>query len=224
VTIDWNNALYLVAFPTSISEDSDRIASIISIDDEGEEFFLEWLVIKDLKNDEVQQKIDLIDPDLSLKLGSKCRQSLAACIPDVEQRVQAANALLAKDKWRPFPCISSRSWPRPERTGPGCEVLSELRIEFQDPDLIISRGEHRIVTRTMPTWSKTHRHPSCKGSIDSYVESVAFDPETGLFVITLRFVGAEGGGECRTPVWDFHPIRLPMFRREALQKRDGGAP
>jgi hypothetical protein len=80
------------------------------------------------------------------------------------------------------------------------------------------------MTRSMPSWSPTRHHPACKGTIESYVESVAFDPETGLFIIGLSFEGAEGGGECRTPLWDFHPIRLPMFRREALQKRDGGAP
>jgi hypothetical protein len=57
------------------------------------------------------------------------------------------------------------------------------------------------------------------------VAQVALDPETGLFVISRSFVSSgEGGGECAALRWDFHPIRLPMFRREALQKRDGGAP
>jgi hypothetical protein len=214
---------YLIEIPTSISEDGLRIAAMTSIDAAVDSYYPQWLVVKDLNTEEIRQTFDLIDPDLSLKLVSPyhCRNNLSACIPEILQRVQAANAMLAKDQWRPFPCISSR----PERMGPGCELLSELHFELQGPRLIISRGERRIVTRFMPQWSPAYHKPGCKGLIDIHLESVAFDPETGLFVISLGFVSiGEGGGECAAPRWDFHPIRLPMFRREALQKRDGGAP
>jgi hypothetical protein len=223
-TVDWNNAFHFVIFPTSITEKGDRIAAIVSIDGEGEEFFPEWLVIKELKTDKVEQKIDLIAPSLSWKFRTKCRDSLSPCVPDVLQHVQAANAVLDNDRWRPFPCISVLEWERPERMGPGCEVLSELTIEFQDPQLIISRRGRPLVARSMPAWSPAYHHPACKGTIDSRVESVALDPETGLFIIGLSFVGAEGDMECATPIWDFHPIRLPMFRLEAFKKRDRGAP
>jgi hypothetical protein len=109
--------------------------------------------------------------------------------------------------------------------GPGCEALAQLRFEFQDPRLVVSRDGHPTVTRTLPSWSPTYGKPRCKGLVDTYVESVAFDPDSGLFVIALSFVGiGHGGGDCAEPRGDFHPIRLPMFRREALQGRDAGVP
>jgi hypothetical protein len=43
VRIDWSNINYLVDFPASISEENDRIAAIVSVDDEGESFYAEWL-------------------------------------------------------------------------------------------------------------------------------------------------------------------------------------
>jgi hypothetical protein len=215
----------MVDFPTSISEDGRRIAAIISIEGELEGYFLEWLAIKDLKQDKLEEEIEIIGIGLSFKLGYDCEQDISACVPELQGRVDAANALLANDPWRPFPCILIYHSGRPERMGPGCELLAELDVDYKDPQLIISRGGRPVVNRSMPTWSPTYRKPKCKGLIDIYVESVAFDPETGLFVIALKFVGiGHTRGECAEPRWDFHPIRLPMFRREAHRARDGGTP
>lgn len=217
--IDRNNTYYFVEFPTSVSHDGTRIAAMISIES-GDPFTPEWLVIKDLENDEVEETIDLIDPVLSSWLIQHCREDVSPCVVHVERRVQAANAAVETERWRPFPCFSVRGSERRERMGPGCDILEELRFEYKDPRLIISRGGRPVVTRTLPRWSPKYRKPKCNGiTIDTYVESVAFDPATGLFVISLRFVGPEGNFECPTPRWDFHPIRLPMYRRE-----DGGAP
>ena len=199
---------------------------MISIDGELEGYFPESILIKNTEDEAVRQEMALIDSEMSVKLGSPhhCLENQSVCIPDVERLVDAANAVLAQDRWRPFPCIDNHS-SRPDRMDPGCEILEELRFEYKDPRLIISRDGRPVVTRTLARWSPKYRKPKCKGvTIDTYVASVAFDPGTGLFVISLRFVGPEGNFECPTPRWDFHPIRLPMFRRAAQQRDDGGTP
>ena len=222
VTIDRSNADYFVQFPTSISEHGDRVAAIISIDGEGEAYYPEWLVIKDISTNKSAPKIDLISPDLSSKLEFSCRNNLSMCIAEVEASIDVANDMLARHQWRRFPCFLTPGSSRPERTEPGCEYFSELDFEFDDPRLLVSHRGRHILTRAMPAWSPT-QNPSCKREIDSYVESVAFDPATGVLVVGLRFVGTEGGG-CPAPAWDYHPIRLPMLRGQATHDRDGGAP
>lgn len=225
VTVDRNNGEYLIDFPTSISPDGRRIAAMVSVDGQLESYFPEWLAIKDLEADRTEQVLDVIDPALSGRLNSteNCVGNLAPCIAEAQRMAEAVNAVLAQDRWHPFPCIYINHSSRPDRMDPGCELLEELRFEYKDPRLIISREGRPVVTRMLPSWSPKYRKPKCTGvTIDTYVESVAFDPGTGLFVISLRFVGPEGNFECPTPRWDFHPIRLPMFRRGA-GREDGGA-
>ena len=214
----WVDALYLADFPTSISERGDRIAAIVSMEDTGEIYNPEWLVIKNIQTDKIEQSVELIGWDLYFKLWNKCHHTLSPCIQEVEQRVAAANAVLAKDRWRRLPCFRG-SW-RLDRIEGGCEQFLELDATFKDPWLIISQRGRVLLKRSIPRW--IYRDPSCKENAATDIESIALDPQTGILVVGLQFWGMVEG--CAVPRWDFHPIRLPMLRSKATQGRDGEAP
>src|SRR5262249_4286206 len=63
---------YLMVFPTSISERGERIAALVSVMDNSEAWYLQWLFIKNVKTDKLDQDIELIDMDLSSKLATNC--------------------------------------------------------------------------------------------------------------------------------------------------------
>ena len=178
----------------------------------------EWLVIKNIRTDKIEQSIELIGWDLYSKLWKKCHHTLSPCIQEVEQRVEAANAVLAKERWRRLPCF--RGSGRPDRIEGGCEQFLELDATFKDPWLIISQRGRVLLKRSIPAW--IYRDPSCKTNAATDIESIALDPQTGILVVGLQFWGMVEG--CTVPRWDFHPIRLPMLRSKATQGRDGGAP
>jgi hypothetical protein len=214
------DAKYIVEFPTSISERGDRIAAIVSVEDNCESRCDEWLIIKDVKKDKIEHAVVLIDAELSSKIGWSCVDAWSTCAHrfEVERRVEAANAVLARDRWRRLPCFNG-TW-RPDRIEGGCEQFSGLDVRFEDPRLVISHQGRVLLDRRVPSW--IYRDSSCKQAASTDIESFALDPETGILVVGLQFWSQVEG--CAVPRWDFHPISMPILRRKAPRDRDGGAP
>lgn len=209
-------------FPTSISEHGDRLAALVSIHDNSESYYLQWLVIKKVKTDKIEQIIALVDAEFSSKLATRCRDGLSSCIhkDEVEQRLQAANAVLSRHRWRAFPCYRKLRTGGLTRFGSGCEEFRDLTADYQDTWLLVSHRARVVLNERRPTWA--YRGESCKRYMTTDTESIAYDPETGVFVVGIGFSpGVEG---CDTPIWDFHPIRVPMLGRGILLGRDGGVP
>jgi hypothetical protein len=213
------DAWYLIEFPTSISERGNRIAALVSADDNCTLLCDQQLIIKDVKSDRIEQVIDIIDAELSSKIGWTCPADWSTCIQrqEVERRINAANAVLAQDTWRRLPCY--RGGFRPDRIETGCEKFLQLDVRFQDPRLIVSWRGRVLFSRSVPTW--IYRDASCKSAANTDIESYALDPKTGTLVVGLQFWATFEG--CSVPRWDVHAIQLPALRREA-QDHDGGAP
>jgi hypothetical protein len=213
-------------FPTSITERGDRIAAMISIDSNRESFELEWLVFKDVGTDKIEGELDLMDLDLSLMLDRDCRNWPEPCIHmnEVHRRVTAANAVLAKDRWRPIPCFYGAM--QPQRDEPACDRFTEdVEVEFENGRLRISDRGRQLINARKPTWVYRDPSPSCNFSAMTAVRSRAFDPQTGTLVLGLHFWSTVEG--CSEPRWDVHPIRLPALRTlrsKASRDRDGGPP
>ena len=224
--IDWVDAsqTLVVQFPVSITESGDRIAKIVSKNsyDYHHLLFPLWVKIKSVKTDESESMIEVISPDLASKLFDDCLNGPSTCIhmDELKERVAAANAVLEKDRWRPFPCIRTES--EKERDEPGCEPLFEMSLKFKGARLLVSRRKRQLINARKPTWA--YRDPSreCLSQERTKLQSVAFDPETGLLVIGLQFSSMIEG--CDVPFWDFHPIRLPVPRKEPPRDCDGGTP
>jgi hypothetical protein len=225
VTIEWVSLSpdYVMQFPTSINNRGDRIAAIISNDDNSESFDLEWILIKKVDTDNFDEAIDLMDLDLALKLGRDCRDGPATCIhmDELNRRVAAANAVLAKDRWRPIPCFYGAM--QPQRDEPACDRFTEdVEVEFEDGRLRISDRGRQLINARKPTWVYRDPSPSCNFAAMTAVRSRAFDPQTGILVLGLHFWATVEG--CSEPRWDVHPIRLPALRSKVSRDRDGGAP
>jgi len=223
-TIRWiaEDVRYVVDFPTSISERGDRVVAIISVEEAGEIFNPQWLVIKSVHSDKLERVIDVIDWTLADKLMRHCREGPSACIHlhEVQRRVDAANAVLAGDRWRRFPCFLDLGRWRPNRFEAGCDRFRGLKVRFQDSQLTVSHQGRNLVSLKQPTWA--YRGASCKEFMRTDIESASFDPETGIYVVGLYFWATVEG--CDVPRWDFHPIRLPMLRSKAIHDLDGGTP
>jgi hypothetical protein len=224
VTIEWVSLSpdYIMQFPMSINKHGDKIAAVISNDDNSESFDLEWLLIKKVDTDKIDEAIDLMDLDLALELGRDCRDGPETCIhmDELKRRVAVANAVLAKDQWRRLPCYVGLM--QPEHEGPGCEQFSEAEVNFEDGRLRVSHRGRVLINTGKPTWIYRDPAPACKPNAMTRMESEAFDPETGILVVGLHFWATMEG--CNEPRWDFHPIRLPALRSKASRNRDGGAP
>jgi hypothetical protein len=209
-------------FPTSISEHSGRVAALVSVHDNSESWQLQWLVIKKIKTDKTERIIDLIDLELSSKLATSCGTGPSTCIhkDEVEERLQDANAELSKHSWRAFPCYRTLRIDGLSRVEPGCERFRDLRVLFQDPWLLVSLHGRVLLNQRRRAWA--YRGQSCKKYMETSVESFAFDPETGVFVVGISSSASSEG--CDVPLWDIHPIRVPKLVKELLPDRDGGAP
>jgi hypothetical protein len=179
-------------------------------------------VIKNVKTDKSEGTIELVGTDLMMKLVSNCQDGPSTCIhmDELNQRVDAANAVLAKDRWRPFPCFIGLK--QPDRKEPGCEHFFETKTDFEDARLRVSHRGRLLLDVRKPTW--VYRDPSrgCKSTERTELQSEAFDPATGIYVVGLGFWAMVEG--CDEPIWDFHPIRLPALRSKPARGRDGGAP
>jgi hypothetical protein len=137
----------------SISERGDRVAALVSIEGNCERQCEIWLVIKNVKTDNIVKIIDLIDPELSSKIGWTCPDTWSTCNqkPEVKRRIQAANAVLANDRWRPFPCYFG-VWA-PERVEAGCEpAFSQFDIDFENARLRIAHQGRVLVNARKPAW------------------------------------------------------------------------
>jgi hypothetical protein len=224
VTTHWPDRTpwYLMQFPTSISEQSDRVAALVSVDNNGDIFQPQWLVLKMRKTDKVERIIPLVDLELASKLATSCREGPSSCIykDEVDQRIRAANALLDRYRWRALPCYRELRTDGETRFGPGCDRFRDLAVLYEDPWLLISLHGRVLLNQRRPTWG--YRGQSCKKYMDTCAESIAFDPETGVFIVGIFFWATIEG--CDVPLWDFHPIRVPMLEEKTLPGLDGGAP
>ena len=224
VRIQWVSGSpdYIVHFPTSINECGDRVAAIISSSGNIESFFPEWIEIKNVKTDESERTIQIVGFDLMNKLERYCSKGPSTCpyMDQLKKRVAAANAALAEDRWRPFPCAVGIMKSKPD--DPECEPFFETEVEFKNHRLIISRQNRVLLNVRKPTWAYRDRSPGCRATERTEIQSAAFDPKTGIFVVGLEFWAMVEG--CDEPLWDFHPIRLPALRKKPARGRDAGAP
>jgi hypothetical protein len=217
---------FLVYFPTSISERGARVAAIISVDDNCERACDEWLLIKSVNADKVEHMLPLVDMELSAKLGAECPEMESACEPrrELERRVEAANGVLAQDRWRRFPYLTTTR--QGDYIDPAVEWFDDVEVEFKDARLRVAYQGRTLISERKPAWAYrgVYRGPSreCMRYGQAAVETVAFDPETGILLLGLKYWAPFEG--CAEPRWDFHPIRLPTLRRKAVPGRDGGPP
>lgn len=222
VTIDLSDRHYLLKFPTSISADGTLIAGIVSGEDMGESFHPLWLRIKKVSIDRTVRLIDLNGDDTIRKLEVDCHGRLLGCVyvRELEEIAEAANAVLAENRWRVFPCYRDLGPTGPERLEAGCEKFRDVEVNYEKHHLRVTYHGHTLVNKSRPSWAYQGR--LCKDSWEAVGMPMAFDPETGLLVVWIRaFAGSE---VCDVPPDDFHAIRVPALRGEPLPDQDGGAP
>lgn len=212
VTVDPTDTGYPLKFPPSISEHGDLVASTVGADSASDQLVPVWLRIKKVSTDRTLHLIELLPWEpLKRNLANHCQPMNPTCpyLHDLEERATAVNAVLAHHRWRVFPCYRDIDASGPDRFGAGCENFQDLEVTFADPRLRIVLEGRVLLDTSRPSWA--YRDPRGSVGMITEVGPMAYDPETGLLLLWTTFVASAGGAN--RPVWEFHPLHLPLVRK-----------
>jgi hypothetical protein len=223
VTVDVTDIHFPLKFPTSISARGDLVAGVVEVSGGSEYLFPVWVRIKRVGTDETVHLIDLFGPDLISMLSRDCRDRgslVPSCphLPELEQRAEAANAVLAKYEWRRFPCYHDTGPSGPEHFEPGCDRFRDATVTYETPSLHVSLPGRVLLDQERSTWGR----PRTRCSVTAWGASMAFDPKTGIFLVLVSF--SADGCACPASPSEFHPIRMPSLRDDSFRHGGRSAP